>query len=173
MPRLNHDQIARAWAAREVPEQGNKGHHIFCDRNTIYSYGYHFPIARFVDSETVLFNADGYSKSTGRHKSIVRWQLRRQCPDVTVFTLPHALWNNGHALPALFYMDKIQAAVKKWRRARRHKDHHMRNAAGYLVEFQRYCAFHKISPTKIIRGDGSFAAACAVIALNPLPATEY
>lgn len=173
MPHLTHGQIATRWAKRDRAES-LKGHHIFCDRDTIYSYGYHFPIARWHDKRTVFFNADSYSKSTGRHKSIVRWTLRRNCPDVTVFTLPRAFWGNSdYALSTIFYKDKIQTAVGKWQRARVHKNHHMRDAHHYLQEFKTYCAFHKLSATLILKGDGVLAAAVAVIALNPVPETEY
>jgi len=166
---LTHDQIATRWAKRDRADN-LKGHRIFCTRDTIYSYGCHFPIATFRDG-IVLFNADGYSKSTARHKRIVRWALRRQ--HVTVFTLPHALWNSEHALSIVFYKDKIQSALAKWKRARRFKNWNMRDAHDYLQEFKTYCEFHKLNLNRILKADGTLTAAIAVIALNPVPATEY
>ena len=143
---------------------------MFCTEDTIYSYGYHFPIARWHDERTVFFNADSYSTSTAKHKSIVRWELRRQRPNVTVFTVPSALWGqDNHTLSIVFYKDKIQRAVKKWRRAYRRKDIWMRVAAFYLQEFKNYCAFHKLNLKRILKAHGQLAAAAAVIALNPLP----
>ena len=49
----------------------------------------------------------------------------------------------------------------------------MRDAHHYLEEFKRYCAFHKFGAAVTIRRDGQLAAAVAVIALNPVPATDY
>jgi hypothetical protein len=48
---------------------------LFIEGNVIYSYGHHFPIAiRFSDG-TIIFNKDGYSMSTSRHKNLVRSAL--------------------------------------------------------------------------------------------------
>lgn len=59
--------VAEEWSV------GNeaKGSHFFTDGITIWSYGYHFPIATKLKSGEILFNTDGYSVSTSRHKNIV------------------------------------------------------------------------------------------------------
>ena len=55
--------------------------HMFIDGDTIFSYGYHFPIARRtgkVDEngrDIFLFTDRGYSNTTVRHKSHVSWAL--------------------------------------------------------------------------------------------------
>lgn len=169
---LTHNQLAHRWAKRDRAES-LKGHSMFCDRDTIYSYGYHYPIARWHDDKTVFFNADGYSVSTARHKRIVWWSLRQLRKDVQVFTLPPACWNNEHTLSLIFYKDKILSTIGKWRRARTNKEWHMRDAHHYLEEFKRYCSFHGFGAAVTIRRDGQLAAAVAVIALNPVPATDY
>lgn len=51
-----------------------KTKHLFIDKDVIYSYGYHFPIAKKTlinDKVVYLFNKDNYSSSTSRHKSLV------------------------------------------------------------------------------------------------------
>lgn len=57
----------------------SKVKNMFIEDNVVYSYGYHFPIAiRLKDegkgwgSYIYLFNQDGYSNSTSRHKNLVK-----------------------------------------------------------------------------------------------------
>jgi hypothetical protein len=52
-----------------------KGSNLFIDKNTIYSYGYHFPIAvrlNDVDGFKFIWNKDKYSVTTSKHQSQVR-----------------------------------------------------------------------------------------------------
>jgi hypothetical protein len=53
---------------------------MFFEGATIFSYGYHFHIARFVNrkrkGQCVLFTTQSYSSSTGGHKNIARSALR-------------------------------------------------------------------------------------------------
>jgi hypothetical protein len=173
MNHLTHAGIAHRWATRNAPsEKELRAYAVFCDPDTIWSYCYHFPIAVFWDERTVLFNADKYSKSTAKHQRIVRHALQSHRKDVTVFELPRAAWTS-HDLSIQFYQDKIQSTVNKWKRARSYKTIHMRDAHHYLQEFKTFCAFHKINLSKILRRDGTLAAAAAVIALNPVADTEY
>lgn len=51
------------------------GSHLFIEGNTIYSYGYHFPIATIKNDNTVLFNEDKYSPTTSKHQTYVRRAL--------------------------------------------------------------------------------------------------
>lgn len=56
--------------------QSMQGSNMFAEHETIYSYGHHFPIAtktieRLNGKPVLLFNKDGYSNTTARHKSHV------------------------------------------------------------------------------------------------------
>jgi hypothetical protein len=67
----NHDQVAHVWASQSQDE-GRAGN-IFFEGPVIYSYGHHFPIAKFTPEfgNVVLFTNRGYSNSTAAHKGIV------------------------------------------------------------------------------------------------------
>ncbi len=41
--------------------------HLFTDGITLYSYGYHFPIAKYKDHK-ILINKDRYSRTTSIHQ---------------------------------------------------------------------------------------------------------
>lgn len=100
-------------------EAGRECHttNMYTDGSTVYSYGSHFPIAHktgyFIDGDQiVLFNSDGYSNTTRRHKGHVLSALR----DVKIIYMDtenlkdiiHAL-KNGYADRALSF-NKIYEA---------------------------------------------------------------
>jgi len=64
------------WACVHEYAQRNNTHgkssSIFFEYDKIYSYGYHYQIAEFIDNNTILINDVGYSVSTGKHISLVR-----------------------------------------------------------------------------------------------------
>lgn len=64
-----HAEIAHIWA-NGLKYNGKQGS-LFYNGSTIYSYGGHFPIAKHVDENTVLFTTREYSVSTSKHKSYV------------------------------------------------------------------------------------------------------
>lgn len=72
---------SRNQLAEEFAEGKKKGRasNLFIEGDTIYSYGYHFPIAT-VDrkTRTAEFNEDKYSQSTSSQQSAVRRALTNQ-----------------------------------------------------------------------------------------------
>ena len=49
---------------------------LFIDGNTIYSYGWHFPIAVLDRSKKIAyFNTDSYSHTTSCHQGVVKREL--------------------------------------------------------------------------------------------------
>lgn len=68
----SHSETAHIWASQSQAE--GRGGRVFFEGETIYSYGRHFPVARFAPEygNIVLFTSRGYSSSTGKHKGIIR-----------------------------------------------------------------------------------------------------
>lgn len=77
---LSNVKVAQAFAEGKTIGYARN---MFIDSDTIYSYGYHFPIARMTkqkdeDGKTiVLFTNRGYSNTTAKHKSHVYSALFR------------------------------------------------------------------------------------------------
>ena len=67
-------ELPHIWAHQS--QESGRAHNMFFDRGTIYSYGWHFPMARHVvdkfGGKCVLFTTEDYSNTTARHKSITR-----------------------------------------------------------------------------------------------------
>ena len=75
-----NQEVADAWAMG----YSAKGNNMFTDGVTIYSYGYHFPIAKRVNGH-VLYNRTYYSTTTRKHQSHVRRVMRGRvvlCRDI-------------------------------------------------------------------------------------------
>lgn len=92
----SHNEAAHIWASQSQYE-GRAGN-IFFEDGVIYSYGRHFPVARFAPEygNIVLFTSRGYSSSTGKHKSLIRGAIGRDyeviyCDDPSRDQL-HNLW---------------------------------------------------------------------------------
>lgn len=71
------DEIPHLWVHSKVTSARNGGrNNLFCDDDTIYSYGRHFPIARHVTrrgkGKAILFTTRSYSVTTARHVRLVR-----------------------------------------------------------------------------------------------------
>jgi hypothetical protein len=82
---------------------------MFFSGSTIFSYGYHFPIATRVDNVT-FFNLYGYSNTTAKHKSLVRTAINGDniiecaCPP-TISEIERGFLENVHA-KNLAYWDR-------------------------------------------------------------------
>jgi hypothetical protein len=67
----SNNEAAHIWASRS--QASGRAGNVFFENDIIYSYGRHFPVAKFGDDGvTVLFTNRGYSNSTGKHKSLIR-----------------------------------------------------------------------------------------------------
>lgn len=69
----SHASLSHAWA-NQTHEIG-KASAMFFEGPVIYSYGYHYEIARFIDApngqKVCFINSNGYSSSTGKHTNHV------------------------------------------------------------------------------------------------------
>lgn len=75
---MDASMIAHEWAHGRDKKYARSN--VFAESGTIYSYGRHFPMARFYSvaggGRVVLFTSHGYSVSTARHLSYVRQAVR-------------------------------------------------------------------------------------------------
>jgi len=78
---FNNNELAAVWVARSQDEGRSPGERMYFTGDTIYSYGPHFPIARFFTApngeEVVLFTTQNHSNTTNRHMRIVQSAVNR------------------------------------------------------------------------------------------------
>lgn len=114
---MNNSQVAQAFAKGAIKGTGSN---MFIDGQTIYSYGYHFPIARHIGAKVVLFNANGYSNSTAKHKNHVSSALAYftviQCPDCAIEKAEDYLREQIKDATAKSKRARSQWAIDSWLR---------------------------------------------------------
>ena len=74
---MNNETLAKRFIEGSIK---GKGSNMFIDGDSIYSYGYHFRIAKRIEHKgfkIYAFNPDGYSVSTAKHKNYVLGELQR------------------------------------------------------------------------------------------------
>lgn len=109
----NQDELCHAWAHKLEPAGKTKT--MFFEDNVIYSYGYHFPIARHLDNGDILFTTQDYSVTTSQHKSKVLQSIDI-APGCHVWHVPYTQHpyepaNLDHFInTALEYIDKASRA---------------------------------------------------------------
>lgn len=114
----SHDTVAHEWAHQAARGNAARGHHMFYDGETIYSYGAHFAIARLVTrgaSTCVLFTTRRYSVSTAKHITITR----RACSHLLTFDVPFITGTaNNHAGNMASYRDEVKGNIERASRRR-------------------------------------------------------
>ncbi len=140
-----HDAVAHNWA--HDTGRARRGFNMFWEGGgagrVIYSYGHHFPIARFVEARdgaaVVLFTTDGYSVSTAKHKTIAR----RAIPcGVPVFAVPDVMAETESACRSNWdsMVDEMRQCVEKSARARKYGASWLGQAERWAREANHYAA---------------------------------
>lgn len=81
----NTDEAIHVFAQQQQTDIKNSSRNIFCEcsnydlnyANKIYSYGYHYLLGEFIDKNTILINDKGYSVTTSKHISSLRYATRQ------------------------------------------------------------------------------------------------
>lgn len=115
----NHQEVAHYWANR-IQSEGQCGN-VFFEGDTIYSYGYHFPVARFVNDTTVLFTTDNYSMTTSGHKSMIRAAIPYNVTVIEVDNM-RARSKSEHLENILAMKKAMAELLGKANRARKYRD---------------------------------------------------
>jgi hypothetical protein len=89
---FDYPQCAHVWAQQTQQDGRSPKGQMYFHGDTIFSYGAHYPIARYTDAtlngaRVVLFNSEKNSPTTGTHKDCVKRALRGL--NVRVFEVPN------------------------------------------------------------------------------------
>lgn len=138
----NHSEVAHVWASQNQHE-GRAGN-MFFEGTTIYSYGYHFKIAKFHTmpnkQKVILFTADDYSISTTSHKSIAY----DACDGLGIptITMPERAWND-YQFGKEYLKKMVYNTLDTASRARVYAFGHCQTAFGYVLALREWARLHK------------------------------
>ena len=107
----NYDECAHVWAQQKQESGSSNGRRMYFEGKSIYSYGPHFEIARFVKPGVVLETTRTYSNTTRTHQSAVSGAVGHlKSFDVPSFT--------DHKENVQHFMDSAAARAQSMKRAR-------------------------------------------------------
>ncbi len=134
---FNNSMTAHVWAQQSQQSGRNTNRSIFFEGATIYSYGYHFPMATFSrtkqDKRCVLVNNNSYSVSTSSHQSDVNQAIRFE--DL-IFYVDNPLASPQENIKA--YDTKINQMLKQYPRKRSTKARFAQEILGLLHDRNAY-----------------------------------
>jgi len=135
---MNNRELTHCWA-NEKKESGKSGNIFFRDK-VIYSYGTHFPIAKNLPGNIVLFTEKRYSNTTAKHISYVHRAIPADKKIITVWNV----FDDGMEKENLTYMEGcIIDTLKKAYRARSGKPSYLTSAQNMLNNMQAYLDLRK------------------------------
>jgi len=147
----DNDKIAHLWVGHNLSGEGqsearNPSRNFYFTDDTIYSYGSHFPIARFVRNgkkPAIQFTTRSYSNTTSGHISTVRGAVRGN--DIPIFYIYHPT-DTGGGNNLVDYVKRIQSAIEQQAKARstRNIAEYRATAVSLIAECKEYCRFWKI-----------------------------
>lgn len=154
---MNHSQVAHTWANQSARKNRAKGHSMFYEGPTIYSWGHHFAIATHVTNDdgqqAVIFTRGSYSSSTGHHKNLVWNALDYGKLLPTFYGNPAPRYgvaaNDKDELFKSFrtYVEDARKAAIKAKRARLYGETYANEARELLSEAAKFNAFFKLGGT--------------------------
>jgi len=107
-----YQEITKRWLTNGKPLKNSR---MFFENDKLYSYGYHYVIAR-IDRERniLLINSNKSSPTTNRHKQIVRREIRGAYPSLPpviydILNVPDPSANLEYNLQRL--RDNLQSAI--------------------------------------------------------------
>jgi hypothetical protein len=167
-----YDECARVWASCGQHEGRSHGHRMYFIGDTIYSYGGHFPMARYVSNESgkkaVLVNVDRYSSTTGRHQNAVASALNARFSGQR-FYVPTDLIigfrdeREHHATHLKWRVEKIRELYEKAKKARGRKALLVNEAMDHVGDARTWATFFGLpTPFVVSKDDTAIKLALAL-----------
>jgi hypothetical protein len=135
---FRNNMVAHVWAQRNQSHGRSSNGHFYFEGDTIYSYGTHFPIAKFYDTArgpVVLFTTKGYSVTTSAHMSRVSGAIPAGIP---IYHVPEVYI--GHHYNARDYGERYMSLITQAARARKSGEYLLGQAIRLAAECRDYCA---------------------------------
>ena len=140
---MNNSTLSHNWA-NKIKNSG-KGSSMFYEGDTIYSYGYHFPIAKFITIEEntfVAYNYSSYSSTTNKHQAHVRASIPPNFDIIKVIDMSFGYY--GHENNLKHYINKIDEHFEKAKRSNKYKDFQITETKRYINTLHDYIRLFKI-----------------------------
>lgn len=146
--KFNNSELTHVWA-NQTQTHGT-GSNMFFEHESIYSYGYHFKIAKHVTNNNgqkcVLFNDKHYSNTTSKHQRLVWQSIPANVRFYKVKTIFENIEtaSNAHLENLNNYLEYAEQAKSKALTATKLKNGHIQQAKMSIGVFDNYKAFFSL-----------------------------
>ena len=143
--KFNNPELAHIWANQQ--QSHGSGSSMFFEGSTIYSYGYHFKIAQFIENKEgqkcIFLNYRSYSNTTNKHQSLVWRALPPNIPFFRVsdfFNDPNYA-TGSHKENLTHYVNEAEKLQKLTKNAHKLKMSYLEQLKNQIDIFEKYCSF--------------------------------
>ncbi len=152
--KYSNSDLPHVWAHQHEDKGSNHGGTFFFEGCTIYSYGYHFPIARLLAAENVvLMTTNTYSSTTAQHMVEVRHAIGEHLTIINVQNV-ESLCNREIFMNYEACAESIRETIGKASRARQNKIWLIREAIEARDNLKKYIELFDIKETDLSEFDG-------------------
>lgn len=143
--KFNNSELTHVWA-NQTQTHGT-GSNMFFEHQTIYSYGYHFKLAQFVNNKEgqrcVLINLKSYSNTTSKHQSLVWRAIPQDVPFFKVVSFFNDIdaSSTAHKENLTHYINEAERLQGLAIRANKLKMGYISQLKKELENFNEYCNF--------------------------------
>lgn len=147
---MNNSELAHNFA-NKVKSFG-KGSNMFYNNDTIYSYGYHFPLAKFVkdanENEIIMLNIRNYSNTTSKHQNHLRNAIPTNIKKISCIDPQNTFSANYNNL--LYRLNNANNFINKAKKAIKNKMQLISNAKYEINNFNDYVNTFKVDVSKYV-----------------------
>jgi len=146
---FNNSDLCHVFAQQSQEYGKNAGETLFFEDKVIYSYGYHYPMAKIIDG-FALVNSSRYSNTTAKQTSFLKRALYQTIIEVPN---PKAKSKEDHIKNMDNFFDNVIQYQKKASRARTedNRDFYEMQAREEVEQLTQYVELFKIKPLKKYR----------------------
>ena len=143
--KFNNSELTHVWA-NQTQSHGT-GSNMFFEHGTIYSYGYHFKLAQFVNNKEgqrcVMINLKSYSNTTSKHQSLVWRAIPQDVPFLKVVSFFNDIdaASTAHKENLTHYINEAERLQGLAMRANKLKMGYISQLKNELGNFNQYCTF--------------------------------
>ena len=130
--------------AQRVQDRGRSSNVFFEEKDTAYSYGRHFPLAKFYDRKgktVVLINNTSYSVTTSKHQSQARSALSHY---MQIEVRNPEIYRNDHKENLAYFEKRILEYSTKAQKAVKNGKHYLSMEKRWIDEGNKYIEFFGI-----------------------------
>jgi len=143
--KFSNSELSHVWANQT--QTNGKGSNMFFEHGTIYSYGYHFKLAQFVNNKEgekcILINSSSYSNTTAKHQSLVWRAIPQNIPFFRVVSFFNDIdaSSTAHKENLTHYINEAEKLQRLTIRANKLKMGYLNQLDSQIDIFNKYVLF--------------------------------